>query len=83
MHTIGDLIEKFGGSTKFAAIIGKNPSTASEMKRRGSIPVEYWPAVLSAARECGFKEVTIEKLMELHASPRRSLATQPAEKRVA
>ena len=72
MQTISDLIDKFGGSTKFAAVIGKNPSTASEMKRRGSIPVEYWATVLSAASERGFKDITSERLIELHATPRRA-----------
>lgn len=74
MHTIGDLIDTFGGSTKFAVVIGKNPSTASEMKRRNSVPVEYWPTVIKAAKAQGVKGVTLEKLVELHARERRGKA---------
>lgn len=50
MMTVSEIIEHFGGPTKFAAVIGKNPSTASEMKRSGSIPVRYWPAIIQSEK---------------------------------
>ena len=53
MKTVSDIIEAFGGPTKFAGVIGKGPSTASEMKRSGSIPVRYWPAVIAEGQKIG------------------------------
>jgi len=67
METVADLIDAFGGPTAFASVIDlKNPSTASEMKRNGSIRVEYWPKIIEAARARGIKGVTPERLMQLH-----------------
>lgn len=66
MLTVSDLIDKFGGSTKFAAVIGKGPSTASEMKRRQSIPVEYWPAIIRAASAAGIADLTTDEMVRLH-----------------
>ena len=66
MMTVADLIDQFGGSTKFAAVIGKGPSTASEMKRRQSIPVEYWPTIIRAAEGAGIAGLTTDELVRLH-----------------
>lgn len=76
MHTIRDLITQFGGCTKFGELIGKRASTASEMKRRNSIPVEYWPTVVKAAQEKGVKGVSLEKLVEMHLRPRAPKSTE-------
>lgn len=67
MQTVPELIDAFGGPTAFAAIIAKQPSTASEMKRNRSIPVGYWPSVIAAASERGLPGVDAELLMKLHA----------------
>ncbi|WP_336801456.1 carph-isopro domain-containing protein [Kaistia sp. MMO-174] len=66
MNTIGALIDAFGGNTKFASVIGKNASTASEMKRRESIPIDYWPAIIEAAADKGIPGVDADRLMRLH-----------------
>lgn len=79
MRTVSDLIDRFGGNTKFAAVIGKNPSTASEMKRRGSIPVEYWPAIVRAAPDFGIDGITADRLVELHTARALENDTAPAE----
>lgn len=65
MLTVSQIIEKFGGPTKFAAVIGRIPSTASEMKRSGSIPVRYWPAMINSekGREIG---LTSDMLVAAH-----------------
>lgn len=65
MHTVSDLIEALGGNAAFGRIIGKRPSTASEMKRRGSIPVEYWPVVTAAAQKAGLS-VQYADLVDMH-----------------
>ena len=65
--TVSELIEAFGGPTKFAAeVISKNPSTASEMKRSGSIHVSYWPKIIAAAPSFGIRGVTADVLMKMH-----------------
>ncbi len=67
MNSVPDIIEAFGGPSAFARVIEKGPSTASEMKRNRSIPVEYWPKVIAAAAERGIGGITPENLMKIHA----------------
>lgn len=67
-NTIPDLIDAFGGSAKFSRVIGKNPSTASEMKRNNSIRVIYWPAIIEAAPDHGISGVTLESIAQMHLS---------------
>ncbi len=62
-----ELIDAFGGVTAFSKIIGKRPSTASEMKRNRSIHVDYWPKIIEAAAEREIEGITAEFLMHLHA----------------
>lgn len=69
IRTAADVIDAFGGATSFAAIIGRKPSTASEMKRNGSIPARYWLKVVEAAGEKGLADITLERLAEIAASP--------------
>jgi hypothetical protein len=64
--TVAALIDAFGGNAAFARVIGKRPSTASEQRRSGSIPVEYWDLVIAAAKERGIPGVTWESLGRMH-----------------
>ena len=48
IKSVDELFEAFGGPAAFARIIGKNPSTASMIKRRGSIAIEYWPFLIES-----------------------------------
>jgi hypothetical protein len=66
METVSDLIEAYGGVAAFARVIGKSSSTASEMKRRGSVPVAYWPKLIASAGRLGIAGITAERLMWLH-----------------
>jgi len=66
MRFVPDLIDAFGGPTAFAAVIGKKPSTASEMKRNGSVPPKYWRTIVQAAAERGIDGVTYETLAMMH-----------------
>ena len=62
MRSVANIIDAFGGNSGFAAVIGKGPSTASEMRRRKSIPVDYWPTLI--ARSAGWeKPLTYEELV--------------------
>lgn len=68
-HSVSDLIEALGGTAAYAGVIGSKYSTASEQKRSGRIPVQYWPPIIAAARLKGevLDWVTSETLMEMHA----------------
>ena len=68
MMTVPDIIDSFGGATAFALLIGKNPSTASEMKRNRSIPVRYWPRVVDEAASRGI-HITNDTLVAAHTAP--------------
>jgi hypothetical protein len=65
-QTVPELIDAFGGPTAFSVVIGKNPSTASEMKRSGSIKPGYWPKIVEAAASRGIRGVTYEHLTMMH-----------------
>lgn len=67
MSHVTHIFDAFGGPTALAKALNVNPSTASEMKRRGSIPVRYWPELVRAAAEIGkADQVTYEALVEAH-----------------
>jgi hypothetical protein len=70
-RTVSELIDAFGGPTEFAKVIDKNPSTASEMKRSGSIRISYWPMIVRAAPNCGIRGVTLESIALMHLPTQR------------
>lgn len=74
IDTIPGLIDTLGGSTKVGRIIGRGTSTASEMKRRGCIPVDHWPSILASAEGQAI-ELTADDLMRLHTAS----SAQPTE----
>ncbi len=57
----------FGGSGKVALALGVKPSAASEMRRRKSIPVKYWPRLIAACRSRKIRGVTAEALVAMHS----------------
>jgi hypothetical protein len=78
MNTVHDVFNALGGNAAVARALGVIPSTASEMKRRESIPVEYWPKLVEHARNVGKEEITLERLAIILAeagSRRRQAAT--------
>jgi hypothetical protein len=70
MKNVHALFAAFGGTSAVARILNVGTSTASEMKRRGSVPVEHWPALIAAAPAAKIKGVTPEALMAMHAAVR-------------
>ena len=65
--TIPELIDAYGGPTAFSKAIGlKNPSTASEMKRSGSIRPRYFLKIVETAPAYGIAGVDFEKLARMH-----------------
>jgi hypothetical protein len=66
--TVSELIDAYGGPTAFSKALGlKNPSTASEMKRSGSIRPRYFVKIVETAPDHGIKGVDYEKLAMMHA----------------
>jgi len=65
MDTVNDVFREFGGPTALGRAIGVNPSTASEMRRRASIPVDYWPKLIEAARQRGI-DLDSDSLVRIH-----------------
>ncbi|MDQ0320011.1 hypothetical protein QO002_002149 [Pararhizobium capsulatum DSM 1112] len=62
MNTVSDIFDVFGGNAAVARILGVGASTASEMKRRESIPVEYWPALVDEAKKIDREDVSLERI---------------------
>ena len=69
MRTVSDIFYALGGPSSVARILGVRPSTASEMKRRGSIPAEYWRDLVLAAERRAIRGIDAATLAEIHARP--------------
>lgn len=74
MESINAIFDELGGSGKVAVLLGVKPSAASEMKRRQSIPVVYWPTLVDACKDRGIRGVNFDVLVNLHARKRESAA---------
>ena len=60
MKTVSDILDALGGNTAVAKLIGaKHASTVSEMRRRGSIPVEHWPKLIAASQDLDAETILI------------------------
>lgn len=70
MKAVHALFDDLGGPAAVARALGVNPSTASEMKRRGSIPGEYWEDIVRDAEQRGLANVTLARIASIHASQR-------------
>jgi hypothetical protein len=67
MRSVDDIFQDLGGTGAVAKLLDVGHSTASEMRRRGSIPVRYWPKLVSEAAACGVEWITNDNLVEMHA----------------
>lgn len=67
MDSVNTLFKEIGGPGKMASLLGVKPSAASEMKRRGSIPVRYWPQLVDGCRDKGIRGVNYDVLVSIHA----------------
>jgi|SanBayMetagenome_1026888.scaffolds.fasta_scaffold246849_1 hypothetical protein len=66
MNTIDELFDAIGGVAEVGRVIGKRTEHASVIKRRGSVPVRYWPALMAAAEEKGIP-LSYEQLVAIHS----------------
>lgn len=67
MNTVEDVFLGFGGTSAFAGALELNLSTASEMRRRSSIPVRYWPKLVEVARQRDIEGINNDSLVKIHA----------------
>lgn len=70
MITVEKIFDDLNGPAAFARALKIKPSAASEMKRRESIPVRYWPDLIKVMEANG-KPITYDKLVAAHAKKRK------------
>ncbi len=66
--SIVQLFDLLGGTGKAARALAVGQTTASEMKRRGTIPVRYWDRLIGVEDNDGHL-ITLEDLHRLHREP--------------
>lgn len=66
MNTVNDIFQGLGGTGAVAKGIGVGHSTASEMRRRNSIPVKYWPDLVEYAQSVGNQQIDNDLLVRIH-----------------
>lgn len=82
MIAVSDIFDALGGPATIARELRIKPSTASEMKRRGSIPAEYWAELALVAERRRHPEINANLLAALHArrnQPDMSEAIAPSK----
>lgn len=67
MQNVSDIFTKLGGTGAVARMIDVKHSAASEMRRRQSIPVRYWPQLIAGATSAGV-ELDSDLLVKIHVS---------------
>lgn len=64
---------------EFAADLNVSYESAKAMKRRGSIAVQHWPALIESAVQRGIHGINAERLVGLHAGPDHGAALPASE----
>ncbi|MGO4171591.1 carph-isopro domain-containing protein [Bosea sp. TAF32] len=83
MRTVADVFDALGGPAAVSRVLSVGGSTASEMKRRGAIPPEYWVMLVDAAQQVGRPDVTYEALAFIHARAKGRLPDSDEAREVA
>lgn len=65
MDSFSDLIGSLGGSAAVSRGINERQGTVRQWRLRNSIPPEYWPRIVSFAKDHQKPEVTLEVLVNL------------------
>jgi hypothetical protein len=74
--TVPEIVDAFGGPTKFGRACGfhKHPGARGwDIRKRESIPVEYWPNVLREGKRLGLG-ITSDVLVAAHMTKHRKTA---------
>lgn len=77
MDTFSQIIARLGGPAIVASLIEAKHEAVRKMAKRESIPPEYWPALIDAARAKRMSGVTLAKLSRLR-KPRKAYTRKPA-----
>lgn len=67
MTTVDAIFKAFKGPANVGRAIGKRTEHAVQMRRRGSIPVTYWPALITYAEANTIPGVSYAALVAAHA----------------
>lgn len=67
MRTVADIFKAFSGPAGLGRAAGVTTEHATTMRRRGSIPVAYWPALVEFAEAHAIEGVTYAVLVAIHA----------------
>jgi len=59
-----EIIDRWPSLTDFASDLSVEYGTAKAMRRRGSIPPDYWPTVVQSASRRGINGVSLELLVQ-------------------
>lgn len=70
MNSFDTVFALLGGPAEVGRIINVTTEHAVQMRRRGSIPPEHWPAIVRAAADRGLSGITHEALKEARRSKR-------------
>lgn len=73
MKNVESIISDLGGNSVVAGWLNVGASTVSEMKRRKSIPVEYWPGLISLSSDKG-GSLTNDVLVDAHTKAKADTA---------
>lgn len=84
MQTFPEIIEAFGGASKFARAIDIPVQTALSMKRRQRIDSRYWPGIVAASAAKNVPGVDMALLAKIASQlpprPARKSGPRRAEK---
>lgn len=67
MTDLDTIFKDLGGTGKVAEFLGVKPSAASEMRRRKSVPVRYWPKLVIACNEKKIEGINYAALVSMHS----------------
>lgn len=61
--SFADIFKELGGPAEVGRILGVTTEHAVQMRRRGSIPPDHWPALVIEAQRRGLVTITHEALL--------------------
>ena len=74
-HPVVGIFDDLNGPAAVARLLGVKSSTASEMKRRKSIPMRYWSNIISALHQKGI-QIDEATLVRMHLGTKDSSVEQ-------
>lgn len=78
IRSVDELFEVCGGPARVGRAIGKSTEHAAAMRRRSSVPTDYWAVLVEWAKGEGLEAVTFDTLGRIHAKAPISVSPQTA-----